>query len=163
MKHFWHTHIKEKVQEELLQVSAHLMEFLLPSMMNSTHNPGLRDDSVYPVETLHYPKEHTHIQQKSVTTKLVYKTVTGFIEINTKLHRFSLLTQEWHFQSVPTAMGSKRLCAQTEPPLRIRHTDASHSKFRATWLTRSGFQALDHFLQHPSNIAPTNVMFTLLR
>lgn len=67
---------------------------LLPSMMNSTHNPGLRDDSVYPVETLHYPKEYTHIQQKSVTTKLVYKTVTGFIEINTKLHRFSLLTQE---------------------------------------------------------------------
>lgn len=51
-------------------------------------------------------KKCTHISPMTKITyhKLVYKTVTGFIEINTnrKLHRFFILTNEWHFQSVPT-------------------------------------------------------------
>lgn len=52
---------------------------------------------------------HSHLTMtKTSYHKLVYKTVTGFIEINTsrKLHRFFILTNEWHFQSVPTQLGS---------------------------------------------------------
>lgn len=41
-------------------------------------------------------KEYTHISPMTKISyhKLIYKTVTGFIEINTKLHRFFILTNE---------------------------------------------------------------------
>lgn len=67
-------------------------------MMNSTLNPGLTDDGAYARQMFHYPKEHIRIPLMTKVSyhKLVYKTVTGFIEINTnrKSHRFSILTNE---------------------------------------------------------------------
>lgn len=64
-KHFWHVLLKEKVQEKLLQISEHLMDFLLHSMMNSTLNPGLTDDRIYARGMFHYSKEHTFHLNKS--------------------------------------------------------------------------------------------------
>lgn len=52
-KHFWHAHFKEKRATLSLWTFNGFFFFLLCSMINSTLNPGLTDDSVYARETFH--------------------------------------------------------------------------------------------------------------
>lgn len=113
-----------------------------------------------------FTKKCTHISPTTKISyhKLVYKTVTGFIEINTnrKLHRFFILTNGWHFQSVPTLNWALNTTVQWHschvlipPGPQVRLRPKQHDQ-----------HALDHkcwlIPQHPSNIAPTTVIVMFL-
>lgn len=93
-------------QEKFQQLMAHFKDSFTTQHEEFHIQPWSDSQQRLHLGQVSLTKKCTHISPRTKISyhKLVYKTVTGFIEINTnrKLHRFFILTKEWHFQSVPT-------------------------------------------------------------